>query len=33
MHGKVLGMLQDAGARVSLIGDPNQDIFDFGAAD
>lgn len=33
MHGALLLALQDAGSTVSLIGDPNQSIFEFADAD
>lgn len=33
MHGALLSALQDAGSTISLIGDPNQSIFEFADAD
>ena len=33
MHGTLLSVLQAKGAIVSLVGDPNQAIFDFANAD
>jgi superfamily I DNA/RNA helicase len=33
MHGALLSLLQDAGCTVSLIGDPNQSIYEFADAD
>ena len=33
MHGALLSLLQQAGSCISLIGDPNQAIFEFADAD
>lgn len=33
MHGALLSIVQDAGSKMSLIGDPNQSIYEFADAD